>query len=122
MALLKIEIQPDFALRKIAVLIGDFDCAAGWNECVHQISAEIGFVIVSKEQDMMPGSTPPRRTCLDSDGAYALLHVLKGREKSANDFQSPRLAVHFKHAVIEQSLRVDFSFQRRNTAIVIRVD
>src|SRR2546422_2977897 len=71
---------------------------------------------------MVPGSPPPRRACLDSDGAGALLHLFKGGEKSANDFQSPRLAVHFKHAVIEQPLRVGFSFHRRNTAIMIRVD
>src|SRR5437867_12800068 len=122
MALLNVKIQPDFALNKIAALIGDFNGAAGWNECVHQISAKICFVIVSKEQHMVPGNRRPRRACLDSDGARSLLHVFKGREKGADNFQSPRLTVHLKHAVIEKSLRVGSTFRRRNTAVMIRVD
>src|SRR5436309_8926782 len=120
MALLNIEIQPDFALNKIAALIGDFDGAARWNECVHQIGAEIGLVIVSKEQDMVAWSRPPPRACLNSDGPGSLLHLFEGREKTADDFQLPRLAVHLKHAVMEQSIRVGFSFHRRNSAITIR--
>ena len=68
------------------MLIRDCDFGTARQKRINEVGAEIRLVVVSKEEQVMSGSGPPRCPRFDSDRAEALLHVVKRGELITNDF------------------------------------
>jgi hypothetical protein len=89
------KIQSDFTLEGIAVLLGDFDFATGWNKRIHKVSAQIGSVIVSVKKQMPTWSTRPPRPRLDANDAGTSSHSLEGRKLTPDKIQMLACSIHF---------------------------